>query len=148
MGPLTSSQIDRLWDAVQRTSREVVWELAPDGTITFLTNAAAEVLGAPPEALVGENGFLLVSPEDRAFALTAFAKCIENKIGWERLRVRIARPDGATPWVETSGVAHVDSDGDLLGWTATTRLLDATEVREVDRELTRRRVGEVIDSRG
>lgn len=144
---LSQKQVGRLWEAVRQKSRELIWELGPDGTLVYLSDAAAEVLGAPAEELTGQNGFGLIYQEDVDRALGLFFACLENKTGWDKIRVRVVRPDGATPWVETSGVAHVDRSGGLLGFTATTRRLDAEEVHQVELELVRERIEAVIAGR-
>lgn len=138
------TQVNRLWEAVLHTSRELVWELAPDGELRFMSGPADDVLGTPAEELVGRNGFSLVHPDDVDQAMGLFVRCTEDRSGWNKVRVRVVRPDGLTPWVETSGVAHLADSGELLGFTATTRLLDTDDARREELGLVEERVRAVL----
>ena len=97
---------------------------------------------------MGTNAFALIHPADLEGAQSAFARCLAGKTGWEGMRIRLACPDGSAPWVETSGVAHLDRRGEVVGFTATTRRLHPDEVREVERATCRQRAQRVLDSRG
>ena len=137
----------RLLEAVRQTSHEIVWELDPAGDMQFLHGATVDILGAEPADLVGRSVFSVVHPDDVERTRDIFAGCVERKSGWQGVRVRALRPDGETPWIETSGVAHVGSTGELVGFTATTRRLDADDAREASLSVIRDRVDDVIRHR-
>ena len=140
-------RVRRLWEAVQQTSHEVVWELHPSGTLQSVNGAARDILGADPADLVGRSVLSVVHPDDVPGAADILAWCVEAKTGWHGVRVRVLRPDGQTPWIETSGVAHVGPAGELLGFTATTRRLDADDAREASLAVVRARVDAVLAQR-
>ncbi len=142
-----SRRVLRLWEAVRQTSHELVWELDPSGVMKFMNDAALDILGAPPSELVGRKVFTIIHPDDVPRAMGIFADCVERKTGWTGVRIRALRPDGDTPWVETSGVAHVGSRGRLLGFTATTRRLDADDAREASLSIMRDRIEDVVRNR-
>lgn len=132
---------------MRQTSHEIVWELDAAGDLQYLNDASLDILGAPPADLVGRSVFSVIHPEDVDRALEIFAGCVRRKVGWQGVRLRALRPDGGTPWVETSGVAHVGSAGELLGFTATTRRLDSDDVREASLSVVRQYVSALIRER-
>lgn len=142
---LDQLRVNRLWEAVRLTSHELVWELDPQGVIRFMNDAAEEILGVRPDDVVGRSVMSLLHPDDIPAAQALLVACSERRNGWERSRVRALRADGEVVWVESSGVAHVGGDGDLLGFTATTRRLDADDARDLQRAVTRQRIERVID---
>lgn len=140
-------RLRRLWEAVCRTSHEIVWEADPHGIMQFLNETALDILGVQPEDLVGRSVFTVVHPDDVVRAEGILHDCVERRTGWDGVQLRVLRPDGETPWVETSGVAHLGANGDLLGFTATTRRLDADDAREAFFSIVRGRVDDVIRDR-
>lgn len=144
MVPLDQMQVNRLWEAVSRTSRELVWELDPHGIMRYMNDAALDVLGALPADLVGRSVFDVIHPDDVDRAAGILTRCLDRRVGWENVRVRVHRPDGSHAWVETSSVAHVGSEGQLLGFTATTRRLDSDDARAAELSLIRERIEEIL----
>ncbi len=142
---LDQLRVNRLWEAVRLTSHELVWELDPQGFIRFMNDAADQVLGIPAAEVVGRSVMSLIHPDDGPAARALLVDCCERRSGWDGMKVRALRADGATVWVESSGVAHVGPDGALVGFTATTRRLDADDARAVEQGVTRRRIERVID---
>lgn len=111
------------WEGVSRTAHDLVWELAPDGTITFMNDAAVRLFGVSAAELLGHNVFALVHPDDVEGARAILDRCLGAKTGWNNVRLRALRCDGTHHWVETSGVARFDQHGELVGFTATTHEL-------------------------
>ncbi|HET9076329.1 MAG TPA: EAL domain-containing protein [Acidimicrobiales bacterium] len=141
---LDQVRVNRLWEAVRLTSHELVWELDPSGVIRYINDASEELLGSPPAELVGRNVLSLIHPDDVEGAREVLRTCTERRTGWRQVRTRALRADGRPLWVETSGVAHVGHEDELLGFTATTRRLDADDARAAQLLITRQRVEEVI----
>lgn len=144
---LDQLRVNRLWEAVLQTSHELVWELDPSGLIRFMTDSAEEVLGESAAQLTGRNVLSMIHPCDVDVARQVLADCVENRIGWERVRLRVRRRDGQDLWLESSGVAHVGSDDLLLGFTATARRLDADDARAAELSNTRQRIERVMEDR-
>jgi PAS domain S-box-containing protein len=144
---LDQRRVNWLWDAVVNTGQELVWALDPDGVIRYLSGVAADLLGAAPRDLVGRSIFEIIHPDDVATAREILANCLSRRTNSRHVRLRALRPDGSTPWLESSSVAHVDDQGKLIGFTATTRRLVGDEARAAQLEVSRARVQETISDR-
>ena len=144
---LDQTRVNRLWEAVVHTSHEVVWEMDTAGVITFANGTTNEMLGSPPSDLVGRSVFSVIHREDLDEARAVFAACLARRAGWRSVRLRALRSDGSNCWVESSGVAHLGADGILLGFTATTRRLDADTSREQELGEAAQRIEAVLEDR-
>lgn len=142
-----ASSLRRRWDGVRQTSREVVWELTTAAVITYVNEATVELLGVAAAQLVGRPVFAVLHPEDVPRARALFEECAVKGTGWQQVHVRIVLPDGRTRWVETSGAPSFDAQHRLLGFTATTRRLDADDAEAAMRRVKRARVERVLRQR-
>ena len=141
---LDQQEVNQLWEAVQRTSREVVWAVDAHGIMTFLGAREGEALGTSTKRFVGRDPFWMVHPQDVARAAEVFHKCAESKAEWRDVRLRLQRSDGSSLWVETSGIPHLNEEGELLGFTATTRKLDSHATRQEEIRVLRERIEDVL----
>ena len=103
--------------ASTKASRSYVWQVDPEGLITYVSPMVEEVLGRRPEEIVGHLHFYdLLSAEDRAemknlgLALMARRKAIR---GFENRNVT---PDGRLVWVSSSANPLFGPDGTFLGY--------------------------------
>lgn len=140
-------QVNRLWEAVRLTSREVVWELDPSGIITYVNDAATEVLGASPNELVGRSIFSVMHAGDSERTKEIFARSLQRKTGWHGVQLRAFKPDEGHPWVETSSVANVGAEDQVLGFTATVRRLDPFDARRLELAETWKVIDRVVRER-
>lgn len=141
---LQQDEINRLWEAVHQTSREVVLAVDPEGVMTFINGAVAPVLGVPPDECIGRDPFWMIDERDAARAKRIFGNCVARKSGWNGVRLRLVKRDGSTLWIETSGIPHVSHDGELIAFTATARQLSADDARLEEQRIVSRRIEEVI----
>ena len=141
---LDQRRVNCLWDAVVNTCQELVWALDSNGVMRYLSRAASDLLGASPRDLIGRSIFEIVHPDDAAAARQILAGPRSGGPNGEHVRLRALRPDGSTPWLDSSSVAHVDDQGKLIGFTATTRRLVGDEAKAAELEASRARVQEAI----
>lgn len=140
-------QVNRLWEAVRLTSREVVWELDPNGIITYVNDAATDVLGASPTELVGRSVFSVMYAGDSERTKEIFARSLQRKTGWHGVQLRTFKPDEGHPWIETSSVANVGPEDQVLGFTATARRLDPFDARRLELAETWKVIDRVVRER-
>ena len=104
-----------------------------DGTITYVNDAAQQILGYDPEALVGENAFDYVHPDDRDVVRELFTSVIaaagESKVT-DTYRHRTA--DGSWVWLESrmSNLTDDVLDGYVVSSRDITDRVEATKQRE------------------
>lgn len=127
-----------------RTSRELVWEITLDGTITYMSAVATDMFGVGPAELTGRSVFMLLPPHEQPVAQATLARCVQERRGWTGLIFEAIHADGLPHWVETSGIAHLDHTGRVRGFTATTRRLDAETRQRIAQERLRSRILDVL----
>jgi len=111
---LTASK-DRLQTIIDSTS-EYVWELDPDGTFTYVSPRAANVLGRPVSQILGLKLFDLLPEEELAVLPGFFKEQAEKKDPFENLRHRVLLPDGSVALQKITGQPILGEDGKLEGF--------------------------------
>jgi PAS domain S-box-containing protein len=113
------------------STRDMIVEMDEEGRIVYASPGTEEVLGHPPETLVGTTAFTLAHPDDIERNVDVFLAALKEQgpISGEPYRVR--RRDGSWRWVEAVGVPYRRADGEL-------RLLsvshDVTERRNAEEQ--------------
>ncbi|MFP4218228.1 MAG: PAS domain S-box protein, partial [Salinarchaeum sp.] len=98
-------------------STDVVTIIEPDGTIEYVSRSVTEILGYGPDALVGENLFDYVHPEDREAAMSAFFESVGSPGADFDFEGRFKSGDGEWRNVDGQGQNMVEEeaiDGLLL----------------------------------
>jgi PAS domain S-box-containing protein len=116
-----------------------------NGRFVYVNEAAERILGHDPEALVGQDAFALVHPDDRAAVREGFARVVaaeEDRTVTERYRYRTA--GGDYRWLE-SRVSSETSD-DVDGLVVSSRDVTGQVSAERDRAATERRLEELAAS--
>ncbi|HET6793134.1 MAG TPA: EAL domain-containing protein, partial [Acidimicrobiales bacterium] len=126
---------------------DLVWEMDPTGVITYVTARSEEVLGEVPDCLIGRTVFEFIPPDFREAARAVLRRAVATGSGWTDQRYPVLHRDGGTRWVETTGIGHVGPNGEVGGFTATTRLLNEETARVVSLDQARRRVEQVLADR-
>jgi PAS domain S-box-containing protein len=88
------------------------YQVLPTGSFEYVSPAAGEILGLPPEALQGnpDLGIELLHEDDRPLVMRAISSGSE-----EPITARIHRADGELRWVEYSNFAFRDAESQLVG---------------------------------
>ena len=119
----------RFRDLVETTS-DWIWEIDTTGCYTYASPHCAQLLGYPPEAILGKTPFDLMPPEEAQAVAAQFQQVVETGGSIERLVNRNLHCDGREVILETSGVPIFDAAGRLRGY------------RGIDRDITERRRAE------
>jgi len=107
---------------MQKERTDGIWIIDADGKTVFANEPMAEILGTAPDAIVGEDSFLYVSPEDLPAAQRLFAsKQAGNPAPFQ---FRLRRKDGSYVWVEVQGTPMHDPTGQFTGIVGTFRVSD------------------------
>jgi diguanylate cyclase (GGDEF)-like protein/PAS domain S-box-containing protein len=100
-----------------RASPDVVGSLAPDGTITWISNSVQQLLGFRPEEMVGRSAFDFVRPEDRDDTIERMALALDDIEDVDPIALRIDHADGTSSMVEITGAPVREPDGRLREFT-------------------------------
>jgi PAS domain S-box-containing protein len=121
------------------STRDMIVEMDDEGRILYASPGTEEVLGHPPETLVGTTGFTLVHPDDIEDNVDEFLAALKEEGPVQGGPNRVRHRDGSWRWIEAVGVPYRRADGEL-------RLLsvshDVTERRNAEEQ--RRKLEERI----
>jgi PAS domain S-box-containing protein len=137
----------RRLDYAAQTGHELIWEIDPDGTVTYMSDVAHEMFGTDPAELIGQSVFLLLPPAEQQRGRALLADAIRERRGWSGLAFEALHSDGVLRWVETTSVAHLNEEGEVRSFTATTRRMDAEDVARREQDAVRARIERVLTER-
>lgn len=137
----------RRLDYAGRTGHELIWEIDPDGTVTYMGDVAHEMFGTDPAELIGQSVFVLLPEPEQRRARKLLADAVRERRGWSGLTFEALHADGVLRWVETTSVAHLDDAGQVRSFTATTRRMDAEDFARREQEAVRTRIEAVLRDR-
>lgn len=93
-----------------------LWEVDAEGRYTWVSDVVNELLGYPPEYVLGRTPFDFMLPEEAQRVGLAFAKIVTAKRAFSGLVNRNRRADGSIVVLETSGIPLFDEQGELRGY--------------------------------
>ena len=135
---------ERFRRLVEETT-DVIFVVAPDGTIEYATPSAERILGRSPEALIGSNSFELIHPEDRERATAEYAELAGNPAGRRSVEFRYQHPDGSWIWTEARG-RNLLEDPVIEGIVVYARDITERRLREQELTETTRTLEAVVES--
>jgi PAS domain S-box-containing protein len=138
---------ERRLGGVEETGYELVWEIDRNGIVTYMNGIARDMFGRDPADLVGKSVFVLLPPQELPRAKELFAQSVAERRGWTGLTFEALDSDGVLRWVETNGIAHLDGNGEVDTFIATTRRLDAEALAKMQSERIRGEIQQVLDLR-
>jgi PAS domain S-box-containing protein len=94
------------------TINDVIYEVALDGTIIYVSPAIERILGFKPDELLGKNFFSHMLPEDRPAVIEALSNLGQNDFSF--LEYRYLNKSGEVRWVRSSTRA-IMKDGVAVG---------------------------------
>lgn len=122
----------RFYEALIEHSSDVVTAIGPGGAVVYQSPSVERHLGHDPGALLGEDTFEYVHPDDRDRVEAAFVDLVE---GDERLvedvEFRFQRGDGSWVWLES--VASQQGPSGESGFVVNSRVIQ--DRKENEREL-------------
>ena len=107
-------------------SEDVIVVTDADGDITYASGSVGRQFGYDPDALVDENLFGYLHPDEREGAMAAFFECVEES-GSETAECRLRSPDGG--WFNVDVRYRNTLDDDAIGGMLV-YLRDVTESKE------------------
>jgi len=108
----------RFKDFAERSS-DWFWEMGPDLRFTWFSNRMEEVLGVPPEFLIGKTREELANVEEEPEKLASHLKDLEDRKPFRNFRYWRKGPDGKAQFITTSGTPVFDFVGRFLGYRGT-----------------------------
>ncbi len=122
---LAKSQ-NRFKALTERTS-DWIWEIDKDAVYTYVNPKVFDMLGYPPEEVIGKRPIDFMPKEEADRVAALFSKIVESREPFEGLENTNLHKDGRSLVFETSGVPILDSSGELIGY------------RGIDRDVTERK---------
>ena len=124
----------RLRAVLSRYSSDVVMFLDSDGTIRHQSPAVERVLGYAPEALVGEEAFGYIHPDDQERTAATFSEVLAKPGPHGPVEYRFRHQDGSWRWMEALG-NNLLSDPGVRAIVVNSR--DVSERKRSEEELRR-----------
>src|SRR5262249_3604171 len=90
---------------------EVIWELATDGRVAFVSENCAALLGVPAAALIDGDPLEVVSLEARLRLVRWLMLLRRRPRPFKDVELPLALADGRKLWVSVSGLPHRDAAG-------------------------------------
>jgi PAS domain S-box-containing protein len=113
-------------------SHDWTWEVDAKGTYTYASAQVYNILGYTPAEIFDKRIFDLMSEAESASMKQVFAATSEKLASIDNLENSKRHKDGHMVILETSGVPHLDSQGNLAGY------------RGRDRDITERKYAEQL----
>ncbi|MDU2938421.1 MAG: PAS domain S-box protein [Enterobacteriaceae bacterium] len=104
-----------LFDLLNHNS-DWLWEVDAEGRYTWVSGVVTELLGYPPEEVLGRTPFDFMPPEEAERVGLAFMDIVTAKRAFSGLVNRNRRADGTIVVLETSGIPLFDEQGNLSGY--------------------------------
>ena len=123
----------RRFKSLVEEATDAIFVVAPDGTLQYATPACQPILGTPPEALIGTDGFEPVHPEDVDSMREEFFSLVEDPTSHARAEFRYRHADGTWIWVEARGRNLLDNE-DIQGIVVYIRDVSARKANEAELE--------------
>jgi PAS domain S-box-containing protein len=105
---------------VVEASSDYVWEADAEGRITYCSDRVQEILGYPPEMVVGKTPFEFLPPDAVAGSIAAFREAAARRESFRVMESRAISATGQIVWISSSGVPILDESGALIGYRGTT----------------------------
>ncbi|QHM93520.1 GGDEF domain-containing protein [Kosakonia sacchari] len=93
-----------------------VWEVDAQGRYTWSSDVVTELLGVPPDQVIGKTPFDFMPPGEAERVAGAFGAIVAEKRAFSGLVNRNQRADGSIVVLETSGIPLFDEQGELRGY--------------------------------
>ena len=111
--------------SIVETTTEWVWEIGTTGIAKFCNAATREMLGYPPDYLIGRDVYTFAHPEDEPKGRQRIAEAVRTQKGWNAAIMRWVARDGSIHYLETNGTPIFDAARALIGFRGADR--DITE---------------------
>lgn len=105
------------FDQLAEHSRTVVWEIDPNGLITYVSHISYLVAGYKPDEIVGKKYFHEFLPEkNREIQKQKIIDYISEKMPFRDLETTFTTKSKKIIWINISGIPIKNDDGELIGY--------------------------------
>jgi PAS domain S-box-containing protein len=102
--------------ALTETTSEWIWEMDPEGIITYASPRATDLLGYRPEEILGKRRFDLMPASEAERVSSQFKFVVKSRRPFKNLESLSEHKDGRAVMLASSGVPFFDSTGKLRGY--------------------------------
>lgn len=127
------AESENRYRTVVNTSPGIIYELAPDGRFTFVSDGWSLLLGHPPGEVLGRDFRPFVLPEDRPVCEEALRRCLASREIQANIEYRVLHRDGSVRWHSSTIAPTFDAQGRLTGVVG--NATDVTARREAEARL-------------
>ncbi|RJR38409.1 MAG: PAS domain S-box protein [Desulfobacteraceae bacterium] len=126
---------EKRYREIVETAEEGIATHEPDGTITYINQRMADMLGYPREEIIGRSSLDFLDEEEREAVIRARESLKERgSFSTER---RMRRKDGSNLWTLSNITPRRDGHGNFLGYLA--MHTDITERKRIEEEVRKNR---------
>jgi PAS domain S-box-containing protein len=106
-------QSEERFQVLARTSHDLVTELDGEGRVIYASPNCREVLGYPPDELIGTNPFPRLHVDDLQRGTDGFQELKKSVGPVKPAAFRVRHCDGSYRWLQCSGVTYRTADGEV-----------------------------------
>ncbi|MFB6251208.1 MAG: PAS domain S-box protein [Halobellus sp.] len=128
-------------------AQDKVAVLEEDGTFSYVSGAAKQILGLDPEELIGNNAFEYIHPDDRGNVVRAFERTIRAET-FDEVSVEYRHRSANGDWVWLESRMSNLTDSVLGGFVVSSRDISDRMQAERERQATADRLEEIAAASG
>ena len=126
---------ERRYRLLIENSHDIIYTLNAEGVFTFVSPAWTQLLGHPPQEVVGRSFDLFMHPEDVPQCVELLEQGFATGIQQEGVEYRMRHADGSWRWHSSNAVVVRDDAGNIVGvqgnaWDVTARKQMQEQLRE------------------
>jgi PAS domain S-box-containing protein len=102
--------------SIVETTKDWIWSIDVEGCVMYANPAVEDILGYPPEQLLGTRILCHLHEEQRAHVEASLSQLVTQKGTWNNLLMRWRHKDGSDRYTQSSAVPIFNESGELIGY--------------------------------
>jgi PAS domain S-box-containing protein len=102
--------------SIVETTEDWIWRIDIEGCLLYANPAVEDILGYPPEQLLGTRILRHLHEEQRAEIQANLSQLVTKKGTWSNLVMRWRHKDGSDRYTQSNAVPIFDDGGELIGY--------------------------------
>jgi PAS domain S-box-containing protein len=102
--------------SIVETTKDWIWSIDVEGCVMYANPAVEDIIGYPPEELLGTRILCHLHEEQRAHVEARLSELVTQKGTWSNLLMRWRHKDGSDRYTQSSAVPILDESGELIGY--------------------------------
>jgi PAS domain S-box-containing protein len=102
--------------SIVETTKDWIWWIDVEGSVLYANPAVEDILGYPPEQLLGTNILCHLHEDQRADVEASLSQLVTQKGTWSNLLMRWRHKDGSDRYTQSSAVPIFNESGELIGY--------------------------------